>query len=83
MSTASRPGGSRGSVAVPSTVRTFVQVLALHAPADRLEHLRLDVFGVDEAVRADAAREAEREPAAAGAEVGDDRAVGDPSASMI
>src|SRR5690606_872577 len=54
-----------------------LQLLTFDAPLDGLEHLRLDVFGVDDAVRADTAREANREPAAAGAEVGDARAFGD------
>ena len=53
------------------------QPFVLHAAADRFDHQRLDVFGVDHAVRSDAPREPDREPAAAGAEVGDDRAVGD------
>ena len=51
---------------------TFLQPLALHAALDRLDHLALDVFGVDHAVRTDAARQPDGEPAAAGAEVSDD-----------
>ena len=48
--------------------------LAPDAPLHRLDHGLLDVLGVDAAVRADAAGEAHREPAAAGAQVGDARA---------
>ena len=73
-----RLAGSFGSVGVPSTVFTrFCRPSRSHAALDRLDHLRLDVFGVDLAVRTDAARQAHGEPAAAGAEVGDDAAVAD------
>ena len=48
--------------------------LAPDAPLHRLDHGLLDVLGVDAAVRADAPGEAHREPAAAGAQVGDARA---------
>ena len=41
------------------------QVLLLHAPADPIDHLRLNVLGVDEAVRPDATREPDGKPAAA------------------
>lgn len=50
--------------------------LALEAAADRFDHLRLNVFGINEPVRSDPAREPNGEPSAAGAEVGDDRALG-------
>ena len=53
------------------------QALALHATLDGFDHLRLDVLGVDDAVGADALGQPHREPAAAGAEIGDDRAVAD------
>ena len=71
------PTGSFGSSAVPSTVSTLSQVLARQPPLDDLDHLRLDVFGVDPAVRADAPRQPDREPAAGGAEISDDAAFGD------
>src|SRR5690606_16799724 len=45
---------------------------------DRINHLPLDVFGVDAPVGADAPRQADREPAAAGADVGYPRSVGNP-----
>jgi hypothetical protein len=54
-----------------------LQSLALHTAANRFDHLRLDVFGVDEPVRADAVREMDREPAIAGADIGDHRAFSD------
>ena len=50
----------------------------LHAPVDHLDHLRLDVLRVDDAVRADPARQPHREPAAARAEIGHDGAISDP-----
>src|SRR5439155_12716269 len=46
-------------------------VLALHAPADRFDHLRLNVLGVDEPVRTDSRRETQREPAAGRPELRD------------
>ena len=73
------PGGSIGSVGGAQQRSDVRQVLALRAPADQLDHLRLDVLGVHDAVRADAAGELDREPAAARPEIGDDGAVGDPS----
>ena len=63
---------------MPSLVSTlFRQVLARHPPLDHLDHLRLDVLGVDPAVRPDAPRQTDREPAAGGAELSDDAALGD------
>jgi hypothetical protein len=53
------------------------QVFALGPAFDRVDHRRLDVFGVNEAVGADAAREANREPAAGRADFRDDRSVRD------
>jgi hypothetical protein len=53
------------------------QVLALDAASDRLDHLPLNVLGVDDAVRADSAREVHREPAACCADLRDDGALGD------
>ena len=53
------------------------QVLALCPAPDGVEHRRLNVFGVDEAVLRDPARELDREPPAARPKVGDDRAFGD------
>src|SRR4029079_6271754 len=53
------------------------QRLALHAALDDLDHLRLDVFGVDASVGADATRQADGEPPAAGAEIGHDAAAAD------
>ena len=53
------------------------EALALHAPGDRGEHLGLHVLRVDETVRSDPARQPHREPAAARADVGDDRRLGD------
>ena len=66
-----------GILVVPVGDAHVAQPLALHPPVDRLEHLRLDVLGDDEPTRPDAASEADGEPAAAGADVGDDRAIGD------
>src|SRR5260221_8966130 len=53
------------------------KILALNALADRLEHLALNVLGVNDAVRPDATSEAQREPSARGAELRDGRSVGD------
>jgi hypothetical protein len=53
------------------------EVLPLRAPFDRIDHGWLDVLGVHEPVRADAACEPDGEPAARRANFGDDRAVGD------
>jgi hypothetical protein len=53
------------------------QVLALHAAGDRFDHLPLNVLGIDDAVRADAAREVHREPAPGRADFRDDGALGD------
>ena len=54
-----------------------LQPFALHAAADRFDHLRLDIFGVHEAIGSHAARQANGEPSAAGAQVRDDGALGD------
>ena len=53
------------------------QVFHLHPLADDLQHRRLDVFGVHDAVRSDAPRDVEREPGAARPQIGDDRSVRD------
>ena len=45
--------------------------------ADGFDHLRLHVLGVHDPVWPDAAREPQREPAAPGAQIGDDRTVRD------
>ena len=59
--------------------RTHVgQRFLLHAAVGCFDHLRLDVLRVDESVRPDAARQPDGEPAAAGAKIGHDRAVGNP-----
>ena len=61
----------------PEHGRDVAQLLAFDAAADRFDHLRLDVFGEHPAVRPDPARQADREPAAARADVGDAGAVRD------
>src|SRR4029078_11515999 len=48
------------------------QVLTLYSPPDRLDHRRLNVFRVDDAVWSDACREAGGEPSSAGTKIGDD-----------
>ena len=53
------------------------EALALHAPGDGGEHLGLHVLRVDETVRSHPARQPHGEPAAARADVGDDRRLGD------
>src|SRR5262245_55001222 len=50
----------------------------LHPPVDCFNHLWLDVFCVDEPVWSDPPGQSDFEPAAACAEIGDDRAVCDP-----
>jgi hypothetical protein len=47
------------------------QTFPIQPALDRLEHLRLNVLGIDEAVRADTPGQAHREPSAAGAEICD------------
>ena len=70
--------GIFGSVCVPSTVvTTFCSPSRSTRRSIASIISRLDVFGVDAAVRADPARQPHREPAAAGAEVGDDAAFAD------
>src|SRR5262249_14208858 len=54
-----------------------VQAFARRAPFDRVDHLPLDVLGIDDSVRADLAREPYRNPSASGAQVGDRAAVAD------
>jgi hypothetical protein len=54
-----------------------LQPFPLYAAADRLDHLRLNVFGVDQPVRSDTPREMDREPPAASAEIRDDRSFRD------
>jgi hypothetical protein len=44
---------------------------------DRREHFLLDIDGVDDSIRTNTTREANREPAAAGTDVANDRGVGD------
>jgi len=53
------------------------QPFALHPLRQHLHHRPLNVFGVDDAVRPDAARQLHGEPAAAGAQIGDDIAFAD------
>src|SRR5205085_8190917 len=55
----------------------ILQSLALHPALNRLDHLRLDVFRVNPTVGPDRAGEPHREPAAAGAEIGDAAAFAD------
>ena len=62
--------GSVGRAAAP--VMTFLRPISSTRTRDRLDHLPLDVFGEHDAVGPDAIREADGEPAAAGAEVSDD-----------
>ena len=49
------------------------QTLATDAALDRLEHLRLKVLREDRAVGSDPSCQPDREPAAAGADIGHDR----------
>ena len=58
-------------------MRTLREAFVLQSPVDRLDHLRLNVLRVHQAVRSHAPRQANREPAAAGAEIRDHGAVGD------
>ena len=75
-----RPGRQVRIAAVRQPRLDVLQPFAADAAPDRLEHLALDVLRVDEAVRSDTPRESDREPAGAGADVGDRRAVGDRAA---
>jgi hypothetical protein len=50
-----------------------LQSFALQTAADRFDHLRLNVLGIDEAVRPHPSRQPNREPATAGAKVGHHR----------
>ena len=53
------------------------QVLDLHPLADDLQHRRLNVFGVHDAIGSDAPCNVQREPRAARAKIGDNRSVRD------
>ena len=78
-STASSARAGRFGVLPCAKARLHVlQPFARDAAANRFEHLPLDVLRVDDAVGPDAARQLNREPAGAGADVGDRRAVRDP-----
>ena len=65
--------GSFGSSTVPSTVSMLVIFSLARRCRSSVEHLRLDVVGVDLAGRADALRHLHRHVAGAGADVGDRR----------
>ena len=74
--TASTPcRGSFGSIGVPSVGTTFRSSFTLNPARDGFDHLGLHVFRIHTAVGSDPAREPDCEPAAAGAEIGDDAAV--------
>ena len=76
--------GRKARVAALAEHRLHVQQsLGRHSARNRREHLRLHVLGVDRAIGPDAPRQANREPAGAGADVGNDRCLGDAEVSMI
>src|SRR5438105_4953746 len=70
--------GGKAGVVFRAEQRPYIgKAFALHAPLDRLNHQPLDVLRVHQAVAPHAAREANGEPSAGGAQIGGHAAFGD------